>query len=257
MKRLFFTIIFILIGIINYAQTVGDFRTPLMFADGQPTAWSDPNSWERWDGVAWVVPSYAPADTNNVEIVANAYYVIDANASVNNILIEGKLAFWGNQGDYTMNISNGLIVTGEFVCIANSAWVNSDNSVTVYGDINNYGIISFYEDNGSYYCGADFILKGGSCFFNLNNGSTTNLTTLIPQKNSIDDVINFVYDGGQLGAYGIETIGFLYLYEGTSSVGTFKLSGNGTYGFPLFNYFGSEYGVNQNCLILQYMALTY
>ena len=156
------TILFIFsLLIFNFlnAQTTGDYRTK------QTGNWSDPNTWEVYDGSNWN-PATTPPDTNanQVTIQANHTISFDQNSSIKNLLVE----------------ANGVL-----------QYSATNDTLTIYGDLINNGKIDFYKNSSQ-----NVVLQfAGDKTSNFTTGTaTTDIHQILVNKDSIIDSVLFSAD---------------------------------------------------------------
>ncbi|WP_296620946.1 T9SS type A sorting domain-containing protein [Marivirga sp.] len=98
MKRFLLSILFF-VGVVSvgFGQSIGDFQTR------QTGSWNDSNTWEEWDGAAWVNMANTPTSANGVVSILNSHNVtVTAAVTVDQITIN-------NGGQIT--VASGISLT--------------------------------------------------------------------------------------------------------------------------------------------------
>ena len=246
MKKIFFTFLMVLTSNLIYSQLPNDYRTK--YTDFNAYDWSDPDSWQIWNGSTWVNAAVSPSASNNITIRTNSYILFDdfvAECKDLTLQTNSELAFhsmFGGMQEFWVD-GNVVINNGSYLSTESDGWTDAPgNFIYIAGNVINNGNINlYYEDlfsGTSIY--ADLAIYGSNTSFTTSIGSTTDLYSLFVLKNTMNDTLNFIYNGGVLNCQNYEDLGFLYSYEFNNPMGTFMLSGNGTLNYPLFTFGGAE-----------------
>jgi pectin methylesterase-like acyl-CoA thioesterase len=176
------------------SQSVGDYRSH------QSGNWSDPNAWERWDGVQWVTP--APAFPSfldgSITLLSPHGITLDTSIAVDQCVVGAGATMTIDVGK-TLTVSDG----------ADSIDVVVEGTMDNYGAVTSTGRISF--ENGAQY--VHLVPAGGGSIpiSTWRDGSTCEVDsagnggTTIPAPSSFQNqsFYNFVWNsprqGGNIG----------------------------------------------------------
>ncbi len=171
-------LVFFYLGI--FAQSDGDFQSR------QTGNWNDFNTWQRYNVDAWqnATSGQIPTSTNAVAVLSHTV-TIAADAECANLTINGTL-----QGDA--------------------------NTLSVYGNLTNNGILDLYSSSGT---ALVFAGTGHASFSG--TGTTTDIHTIEINKNVLAATVQL--NTTNFSVHGITSSAPKFL---TITTGTFKLSGS-------------------------------
>jgi len=117
------------------------------------------------------LPSVGPV----VDVVQN--YSIDANFTLNNLTITGKIAATARNATVSLMVSP-LVINGILkLTNANSVFTSNNRNVTISGDLNNSGTYNFGTNNTTFSGGAQSIIGSSvTNFYDLTVSSVSSLT---------------------------------------------------------------------------------
>lgn len=121
------TSLFVFLAVTCSAQSIGDFRS---IASGD---WGDPNTWETWDGSAWVAATLPPTVSDETVTISNGHNVfLSADLTADQIVIAsgGELVL---AAVLTLNNGTGTDLTIDGILTENFAPVWSVNSTWSIG----------------------------------------------------------------------------------------------------------------------------
>jgi len=141
--------IWLMMGISLNAQTSGDFRTK------QAGDWSNINTWQRYNGSAWVNAAYTPTYSDNVITIQTSHTVtVTATVRIDQTIVNGTVIINADPVDLDINEGTGT-------------------DLTVYGTIINYGDLDKYS-------GSSVSFESGSKYRHAQNGGTIATCTWNP-----------------------------------------------------------------------------
>jgi hypothetical protein len=105
MKGLYGCIFFLFVSFSLFGQSAGDFRSA---ASGN---WNDVNTWERFDGLAWVNPAPStPTSSDGIITIMDTHTVtVTSNVTADQIEWDNSCAFCGSSG--SLVVTSGSILT--------------------------------------------------------------------------------------------------------------------------------------------------
>jgi hypothetical protein len=167
------------------AQNVSDYRSK------QSGNWSDPSTWEHYDGTTWVNATAAPTHTDGVITIRNGHTVtITASVTVDQVVVEAG-------GQVTVN-SGGTFSTND----------GAGHELTIYGTFLHSGTVPNPMNGGG-------VLASGGIYIHNTTSSAVRMLTFF--GSNIDANSTFIYrDAGVAVSFSGRTYGNL-TFESTSS----------------------------------------